>query len=237
MRHLISIFIILSSLKAFGYDYHVDTIDVHSYILNENRRIYYYTPNDIISTDSVIFLYLLDGEYSGYRYKKLQNEFPNKQIIGVGILNTNRRRDMLPVEQPGIFLEFIEKELIPEVESNYQVKRRIIFGHSLAGGFVINSMIQSPGLFDKYIASSPTPIMDFVDSDIYMKLDIDLNKNILFYFSNGSKDMRQVRKWTLRLNESLTGIEFDRIDWKNDVYKGKKHNNCELTSLIKGLKY
>ncbi|NJK87355.1 MAG: hypothetical protein HC906_16585 [Bacteroidales bacterium] len=126
----------------------------------------------------------------------------------------DRRRDMLPVNQPDKFLRFIEKELIPFIEKDYIVINRILYGHSFAGGFVINSMMLSPGLFDKYIASSPTPVMDFIDREKYVQLDKKLPADIYFYFSYGSKDMKQVRKWGLKLNESLTGIKFDRVKWK-----------------------
>jgi hypothetical protein len=49
--------------------------------------------------------------------------------------------------------------------------------------------------------------------------------------------MKQVRKWGLKLNESLTGVKFERFRWKNDIYADKNHNNCDLISLINGLKY
>lgn len=237
MKQLIAILFFVGSIKVFGFDYQIDTLVIQSEVLNEDRQLYVYKPGNLHETDSVIFIYLLDGEYSEYRYKKIRNDFPNKKIIGIGILNTDRRRDMLPVNQPDTFLEFIEKELIPKTEQDFEVKNRILFGHSFAGGFVINSMIQSPGLFDKYIASSPTPIMDFVDSIIYVQLDKKLSSDIDFYFSYGSKDMKQVSKWSLKLNESLVDIKFQRIDWKNEIYEGKNHNNSDLTSLINGLKY
>lgn len=237
MKRLITILIFISSIKVFGFEYKIDSFDIKSDILSENRKIYSFKPTELIQADSVIFVYLLDGEYSEYRYKKIQDDFPDNQIIGIGIVNTNRNRDMLPAKQPDKFLDFIDKELIPTVEDNYKTKKRILFGHSFAGGFVINSMIQYPGLFDKYIASSPTPIMDFIDSGIYVLLDKELSVDIDLYFSYGSKDMKQVRKWGLKLNESLNGINFERITWRNDIYKDKNHNNCDLISLINGLKY
>ncbi len=237
MRQLITIMILISSIKVFGIEYKIDTVDIKSEILSETRKVYVFKPVDLTRSDSVIFIYLLDGEYSGYRYKKIQNEFPDKKIIGIGILNIDRRRDMLPDNQPDKFLGFIEKELIPNFEKDYNVINRILFGHSFAGGFVINSMIQSPGLFNKYIASSPTPIMDFIDSHKYLELDKDLSADIDFYFSYGSKDMKQVRKWGLKLNESLTTVKFEWVRWRNDIFEDKNHNNSDLICLVNGLKY
>ena len=237
MRQLVTLLILLSSVKVFGFGYQMDTLVVKSEILNEHRKIYCFKPVGLNQTDSVIFVYLLDGEYAGARYKKIQEEFPAKQLIGIGIVNTNRNRDMLPAKQPDKFLDFIVKELIPTVEDHYKTKRRILFGHSFAGGFVVNSMIQSPGLFDLYIASSPTPTMDFTDRAIYERLDKALSAEIDFYFSYGSRDMKQVRKWGLKLNECLTGVKFERIRWRNDIYEAKNHGNCDLISLINGLKF
>ena len=76
-----------------------------------------------------------------------------------------------------------------------------------------------------------------IDPVIYKQLDNELQKRILLYFSYGSKDMKQVKKWTARLKESLSSIELTRIEWKNEVYMDKNHNNCDLISLINGLRY
>src|SRR5829696_3862621 len=62
-------------------------------------------------------------------------------VILVGILNTNRTRDMTPTpgDRPGAggaknFLQFIEAEVIPFVDKNYRTEPyRILAGHSLAG--------------------------------------------------------------------------------------------------------
>ena len=235
MKHLMTLLILTGTLNVSGIHYQTDTIDINSDILKENRKIICFKPDQLTKPDSVIFIYLLDGEYAGYRFKKIQNEFPGVKIIGIGIVNTERRRDMLPLNQPDKFSDFLSGELIPDVEKNYNVKNRVIFGHSFAGGFVIHAMIQSPGLFNMYIASSPTPIMDVVDQEMYGRLDMELSTDIDFYAGYGSKDMKQVRKWTSRLKESLVKLELQHIHWKVEVHEGKNHNNADVSSLINGL--
>ncbi len=61
MKQLISLLVLVGPMKVFGLNYQTDTIDFQSDILNETRRIYVYTPEGVSKTDSVSFIYLLDG--------------------------------------------------------------------------------------------------------------------------------------------------------------------------------
>ncbi len=56
------------------------------------------------------------------------------------------------------FLEFIESILKPEVERRFPVDRtrQSIFGHSLAGRFVLHTLFTKPEAFSHYIAASPS---------------------------------------------------------------------------------
>ena len=55
------------------------------------------------------------------------------------------------------FQAFLRDELLPFVEANYRSShdKRIIFGHSLGGQFVLYSAQTEPGLFRGHIASNP----------------------------------------------------------------------------------
>jgi len=237
MRYLMSILMIIYSATILAADYKIDTVIISSKSLNESRTILIFKPIGLHVADSVSLIYMLDGEFAKQRFDKIIGGQLNAQIIGIGIININRNRDMLPVKQPDKFLDFIEKELISQIESKYLINQRILYGHSFAGGFAIYSMINKPGLFVKYIASSPTPIMKMVDSLIYKQLDKDLNKNIELYFSYGSKDMKQVKNWAEKLRNNLSGLTLNHIVWKNEIYEGESHNTSDKISIIKGLKY
>src|SRR2546423_8560346 len=94
-------------------------------------------------------------------------------LIVVGVTNTDRTRDLTPVKSSqknpagelqfptsggaDNFLKFFETELIPQIEKQYRVQPyRILAGHSLGGLFAIHSMISRPGLFNSYVAVSPS---------------------------------------------------------------------------------
>ena len=237
MRHLITILILFFSITLFAKDYTVDTVTINSSVLSEERVILIFKPTGLEQADSISVLYLLDGEFSENRYEYILKEQFDKPLIGIGIINTDRRRDMIPVNQPDKFLEFISSELIPEIETVYLIDQRILFGHSFAGGFTVYSLINKPNLFDRYIASSPTPIMDMVDKTIYKQLDKIIENKIKFYFSYGSKDMKQVRKWSEKLYDNFLELNFNHIDWKNEIYDGENHNSSDKISLIKGLQF
>lgn len=215
-------------------NYSCDTLLINSSILNEKREILIYKPREFEQSDTVSVVYLLDGEFSMYHINSIAKEQFDKPVIGIGIVNTDKRRDMLPGNQPGKFLEFINSELISEIETKFLIDQRILFGHSNAGGFTVYSMINEPTLFDKYIASSPTPITNIIDDDIYKQLE---SNKIKFYFSYGSKDKKRVMEWSKRLHDDLQKIEFDYFEWKNEIYEGENHNSSATISLVKGLHY
>lgn len=238
MKLLTSLSLIIKAfINIYAQNYNTDTLKMVSEILNEERIVIIYTPQYILENDSVSMLYMLDGEFSDYRYKIITEVKYETPVIGIAIINTDSKRDMLPINQAAAFLIFIENELIPVLENHYRVSNRILFGHSFAGAFTIYSMINKPGLFDKYIASSPTPIMDMVDQIKYSQLDSSMTKQIKFYFSYGSEDMKQVIKWCNQLNTNLTKTFTPHIIWKCEVFEKENHNTSDIISLKKGLNY
>jgi uncharacterized protein len=230
---------LFSMVDIFSQDifFSVDTISIHSQILNEKRNVIIYRPLNLVKTDSVKFLYLLEGEYSNNISNKIHNRFKDSisNLIIVGIMNPERRRDMLYVNGADKFLEFITKELIPVVEKDYKTSLRILNGHSFCGSFTVYSLLNRPNYFNFFIATSPTPIMGLINTKDYQRIDSLSKSNIRFYFSFGSQDMGQVRKWALKLKNNLTGLHFNHIDWRFEILEGKNHGNSDVIALLHAL--
>ncbi|MGK5026066.1 alpha/beta hydrolase [Janthinobacterium sp. RB2R34] len=88
----------------------------------------------------------------------------------VGIENTERRRDLTgPTEDPkdraiapvvggsGAYRSFIRDELMPQVRQRYRgTGETAIVGESLAGLFVVETLLVEPQLFDHYLAFDPS---------------------------------------------------------------------------------
>jgi predicted alpha/beta superfamily hydrolase len=239
MRKLVVLFFLFASINISSQNYTIDTIQVKSVILNEIRSIIIYKPINISITDPVKFIYLLEGENSDYIYQEINTRFEDSisNLIAVGILNPERRRDMLYINGADKFLDFITSELIPSVEKDYKTSIRILHGHSFCGSFTVYSLIHKPECFNYFIASSPTPIMDLINQEDYRRID-SLSKNkIVFCFSFGSKDMKQVRKWSLKLKDNLAATDFNNLDWKFTILEGKNHFNSFMVALFWGLDF
>ncbi|MFT5437278.1 MAG: putative alpha/beta superfamily hydrolase [Ulvibacter sp.] len=153
------------------------TDSIFSRSLNENRDFWVrlpenYAPN---SKEKYAVIYLLDGfslkstieaVYDNYRGHYLPH------MILVGVSNrTNRTRDLTTSQiqirrgsamdaetgGAGSFTKFIEQELIPYIDSKYPtLAYRTLIGHSYAGLFTINMLVNHGHLFQNYIAIDPS---------------------------------------------------------------------------------
>lgn len=145
---------------------------VYSEILQENRTIWVQLPDggNINPNLKYPVVYILDGAVQMNALAAVHEYYWGSylpKMILVGISNQNNRtRDLTTskINNPNMgsggaekFTRFIEKELIPFVEENYPVTNyRTLIGHSYAGLFTVNTLINHPDLFTNYIAIDPS---------------------------------------------------------------------------------
>ena len=151
---------------------------IHSTILGETRRINVYRPpawgEDEGASRPV--LYMPDGGVAEdflHVAGLLQVSVGNgsiRPVILVGIENTERRRDLTGptsvasdstiaprVGESAAFRSFIRDELIPLIDNIYHTTdERAIIGESLAGLFVVETLLLQPGMFRDHIAFDPS---------------------------------------------------------------------------------
>jgi hypothetical protein len=152
---------------------------INSAVLGEERTILVRVPVGYETNKlSYPVLYMTDGNaHIGHTSSTIEFLARNgrmSEMIVVGIVNTDRTRDLSPTHVTTTvaggdsalqfptsggadkFLKFIETELIPDVEKRYRTNPyRILAGHSLGGLFAIHAMISRPDLFQSYVAVSP----------------------------------------------------------------------------------
>ena len=158
--------------------YELEIIDsIYSKPLEENRDFWVkfpenYNPN---SDEKYPVVYLLDGFSLKNNLETVYNNYWGHYLphmILVGISNrTNRTRDLttsqiktrrgstMDSETGGSenFTKFIEKELIPYIDNTYPTTPyRTLIGHSYAGLFTINILVNHSHLFKNYIAIDPS---------------------------------------------------------------------------------
>lgn len=155
-----------------------ETFTIDSRILGETRRINVYTPPayTLPPDGRLPVLYMPDGgveedfvHVAGLVQVSAGNGTMRPFLL-VGIENTARRRDLTgPTDVPkdreiapvvggsAAFRRFIRDELMPTIEARYKTTgETAIVGESLAGLFVIETLLEEPDLFDTYIAFDPS---------------------------------------------------------------------------------
>lgn len=155
-----------------------ETFTMRSAVLHETRRINVYLPPAYRSSRDLRLpvLYMPDGgveedfiHVAGLLQVLIGNGSMRPFVL-VGIENTERRRDLTgPTERasdksiaPHVggsaqFRAFIRDELFPEVQKRYRTTgERAIVGESLAGLFIIETLLLDPHMFDTYIAFDPS---------------------------------------------------------------------------------
>lgn len=144
--------------------------------LGEKRRINVYRPAGVPADTALPVIYMPDGglaedflHVAGLLQVGAAN-MTTRPFILVGIENTERRRDLTgPTDvardrsiAPRVggskaYRQFIRNELMPEVARRYRITaEKAIVGESLAGLFVVETLVQEPDMFDTYIALDPS---------------------------------------------------------------------------------
>jgi predicted alpha/beta superfamily hydrolase len=155
-----------------------ETFTIPSKALNEVRRINVYKPPawDEPADAARPVLYMPDGgmaedflHVAGLVQVSVGNG-SMRPVILVGVENTQRRRDMTgPTDNPedkkiapvvggsAAFRTFFRTELMPYITSRYRTTAEsAIMGESLAGLFVVETLLLEPDLFDSYVAFDPS---------------------------------------------------------------------------------
>ena len=123
------------------------------------------------------------------------------EMILVGISNTGAASAYMPVNAKGEtgdalhFIEFLANELIPYIDRYYRTENfRILYGQSNTGLFTVYVLLTEPGLFNAYIAASPSLgwCLDFMKAKVketFSNNRTGFNDKFL-YMNYGGKDIQ-----------------------------------------------
>jgi predicted alpha/beta superfamily hydrolase len=235
-------------------------LTLHSNILNEDRVVWIRTPQNYEKTKATFpVLYLVDGPThinlvaSTMDFLLLGDRMPS--LIIVGIANTDRTRDMTPSHADeknsdgtvqadptsggaDHFADFIQNELMPEIERRYRVAPYKIFvGHSLGGLLAVHILITRPDMFQAYIAASPSLWWDnqrtLHQAQDFFAAHAELNKRLFFDLGNESPEM--VSPFNA-LQKTLADKTPKDFHWKSAVYPDEDHGTSVLRGYYDGLR-
>ena len=153
-----------------------ELFSLESKVMGESRQALVWTPPGYAGgARAYPVLYVTDADRQ-FGHTVTTVEFLSRNgrmppMIVVGLFNTDRTRDLTPYRDQDDetggpmasaggadrFLQFIETELVPWVESRYRTaKFRAFAGHSFGGLFGVHALATKPGLFNAVVAVSPT---------------------------------------------------------------------------------
>ncbi len=255
----------------------VSSHTLYSAILKEDRLFEIYTPSHMKLPPGRHYevIYVLDGAAHFNTVvdilKQLAKEtgdstFTQKIVVGIGNI-WERDRDYTPthiVSSPFVdkmaaqvsgggekFISFLQKELIPYIDSIYPVaSTRILIGHSLGGLLAIHTLLNHTGLFSKYAAIDPSMWWDdqqllaqskqvlakkaFKENSLFLAIANTMNKDM--------NDAAQVKKDTSRktaLNRpSLVLADYINANKKNKLlFDWKYYKDFDHMSVFRSAAY
>ncbi|WP_347159036.1 alpha/beta hydrolase [Pontibacter chitinilyticus] len=260
----------------------IDSID--SKILHEQRKIWVYVPKggatDMYGKAKYPVVYLLDGDAHFYSVVGMIQQLSSvngnticPEMIVVGIPNTDRTRDLTPTHvdvDPMMmndssasrtsgggeqFMAFIEKELMPHIDSVYPtLPYKTIIGHSLGGLTVMNTLINHKDLFNAYVAIDPSMWWDkkallHKAADVLPKENYQ-NKMLFLGIANTMNkgmDTAKVRNDTtlfsshiqsiLSLNDVLQQNRNNGLSYDYKYYKNDNHGSVPLIATYDALHF
>lgn len=155
---------------------------VHSTVVGDDYQLsVWLPPSYTTSTASYPVVYVLDAPVTfglaahGTMISIFGELLPEVIVVGIGQpvssayeWGPTRARDYSPVPVPddensghaAAFAVSMGTELLPFVDKTYrtEVADRTLWGHSFGGAFALHLLLEQPGLFQRFIATSPAVI-------------------------------------------------------------------------------
>ena len=237
----------------------VKRVALKSTVLGEERVVLVRTPVGYeTNTLKYPVLYMTDGDaHMAHTAGTIEFLVQNGRIadlIVVGVTNTDRTRDLTPAKSTNKnaagelqnptaggadnFLKFFETELMPAIEKDYRVQPyRILAGHSLGGLFAIHAMISKPGLFNSYIAVSPS--LQWENREALKRVE-DFLKNqkemkVTLYASIGDEPGAIGESFDA-LRDALSKTNIKDFAWQAQRMDDEDHGSVVLRSHYFGLR-
>jgi len=239
---------------------------IHSEILAEDKEYWIHLPADYEkSQEKYPVLYITDGDehfcLAAGLTEFMSSQFLIPEFIVVAIFHRDRNHDLTPThcltDYKGFqsdavktsgggekLLQFIENELIVQIDSKYRTTSfRILAGHSLGGLFSVYAYLNRGDLFDGYIAMDPVLNWDnsYCEGILKTLPAQSINfKNKLYISSahnapEGKRDRGLLRKSQLSFSKELKrkGV----INARHELFEKDNHMTVPYRSLYAGLSY
>ncbi|HEX8504201.1 MAG TPA: alpha/beta hydrolase-fold protein [Hymenobacter sp.] len=234
------------------------TFTIASTALGETRRINVYLPAGYAESKTLPLpvLYMPGGGmqedflHVAGLVQVLVGNGTMRPFILVGIENTERRRDLTGpttnaedkkiaprVGGSAAFRRFIRNELMPEVMKRYRTTAETaIVGESLAGLFVVETLLLEPDLFDSYLAFDPSLWWNNEQlanqASSLLKNPVGKSKNVYLATSNNGGIAAPIG----RLTKALSSKTLSNITWHHEPMPQETHATIYHPAALKAFR-
>lgn len=240
--------------------------EIHSDILNETRAYWVSLPDGYEESKAknvqYPVIYVLDGEkyfpvVTGVLdFLSNGNRSPFQKCIVVGIMNTDRTRDLTPTAAVSArggatltnsgggpqFARFIASELVPAAEEKLRTNsRRIVIGHSFGGLEATYLLLHHPTCFSDYLLFDPSlwwddfSILDCAGQMVAENYQAASHANVFIGFG-GEARKSPYHGLERDLSVILQNHAPDRWQIRTKWYPNESHGTIFVPALYDGLR-
>ncbi len=259
MKTLISLLFITQITFNFSQENQPSVLQytLHSTIFHNAREFCVSIPKDFKATDTLPVVYLFDAQWDEFyafthttiNYLTEIKHFP--KCILVGIKSVNRQYELTPSpvnedwKMPELggakqLEDHLKTEIIPFIDSLFHPSAyRIAIGHSLGGTFIINSLVDSPELFNACITASPNLQLDEEEITLKIKRNMEsISQTDKFVFTaagNEGQPDEMFLPYVKRLDAVFRKKRSKTFHWHFKIYEGMNHATIPLETIYQGL--
>ena len=202
-----------------------------------------YNPEDKTEYPLVI---VLDGDYlfepfaGNIDYQAYWGEMPQCIVVGVN-QSKSREKDLFydkeiyfPAHEGASFFEFIGMELIPFIESKYNVSQfRIVAGHDLSANFINYYLFKDNPIFRAFILLSPdlAPEMAIRIQERLLSLKTDT----FYYVATSDNDIEYLKDKIVAHDAQLNNLNNPKVHYRFDDFKDADHYSLVGLGIPKAL--
>ncbi|SKA36878.1 hypothetical protein SAMN04488128_104184 [Chitinophaga eiseniae] len=249
------------------------TMNFFSKSVSDSFSIFISLPEDYTKDKKYPSIYILDANLYFDIYSAILKKYSevgllsSAILIGIGykdfsIMDSLRNRDytypaaipeyeMTTSGKADKFLSFIYNELVPNIDTNYNIDKdkRILMGHSLGGYFTLYALQQQlfsgKNLFQGFIAASPSIHYNhyYILREFEKVKQYNGNKISLYTTFGGlENDESNKDSTTLKIDEALLSLRNSlkskgNIAFNGEVYSNLEHMDTPLPTFVKGLQW
>lgn len=233
----------------------VGEFTLDSKVLKEQRKILVFTPEDYDQNQDQHYqvAYVLDGEwhfhYLASLIDKLQASGTIPKMIVIGIVNTQRSKDLTPAgshDNPRFggakaFLSFITEELQPWVNQKYRTyPYNVLMGHSFGGLFTVYAAMEEPKAFQGYIALSPS-LGRNSEQQVHRAQEhfsdaARSTRSSFFYMAVGNEG-GYTKLSSQKLHNILKQAQPKYLHHTFEILPGENHESITATGFLNGLRF